>query len=334
LIGLPISIAGNDIRVSASIGIAIYGADSPSPESLLTHADVALYRAKSEGRGTYRFFTEAMDIEVHARFTLVAELRSAIASGQLFLLYQPQVDGTTGAIIGVEALVRWQHPRRGVLAPMEFIPVAEKSGLIIPLGQWVLHDACRQMKEWLDGGIAPPLVAVNVSAVQFKTPLELEGQINSVLEKSRVPPESLELELTETVLMEVSRQHNDALLRLRQKGMRIAIDDFGTGYSSLDYLRRFPVDRIKIAQLFVSDLGTGSGSNVIVRASIALAQELKLEAIMEGVETAEQLRLISSWGCRQVQGYYFSRPVNATDMTALLQAGKIVPADRAAAPIG
>ncbi len=326
VISEPVVIEGHEIHAGASVGIAVYGAESQDAESLLSHADVALYRAKSEGRGTYRFFTDAMDIEVRKRVTLGAELREAIASGQFFLVYQPQVYADTGQILGVEALVRWNHPTRGVVSPAEFIPAAEKSGLIEALGSWVLRDACRQMKEWLDAGIAPPQIGVNVSGQQFKAPLELENNIVAILAETGLPPHLLEIELTESVLMEASREHNDVLLRLRKMGVRIAIDDFGTGYSSLDYLARFPVDRIKIAQNFMLEFDTISGNNAaIVKAAIGLAQDLNLDVVVEGVQTAEQLKLIKSWGCQNVQGYYFSRPLPVGDMTAAFRTGKILP---------
>jgi EAL domain-containing protein (putative c-di-GMP-specific phosphodiesterase class I) len=293
-------------------------------ETLLSHADVALYRAKAEGRGTYRFFTDAMDAEVRSRVTMASELREAIAMEELFLLYQPQAEIETGRIVGLEALVRWRHPTKGIIGPSEFIPVAEKSGLIVPLGQWAMREACRQSKQWLDAGIAPPSVAVNLSGLQFKTALELERTIAAILVETGVPPRLLELELTESVLMDASRQHNDVLIRLRQTGLRIAIDDFGTGYSSLDYLRRFPVDRIKIAQLFVNDLGAPENT-AIVMAAIGLARALGIEVIVEGVETAEQLALLKAWGCRYVQGYYYSKPLPASEAALLLRVGKTAP---------
>ena len=319
----PFSIQGNDIRTGASLGISVFGPEEPDAETLLSHADVALYRAKSEGRGAYRFFTDSMDAEVRTRVGLTTELREAIAAGQLFLLYQPKVDTETGRITGVEALARWRHPERGVLGPDIFIPIAEKSGLIVALGHWALLEACRQAKEWLDAGLAPVGVAVNLSAVQVKRPLELEGDIAAILAKTGLPSEMLELELTETVLMEASREHNDFLLRLRQRGIKLAIDDFGTGYSSLDYLRRFPVDRIKIAQTFVRQIVTVAGSAAIVKATIGLARELGIAVIAEGVATEGELALLRSWGCREVQGFYFARPLLPEDLAPLLRCGTI-----------
>jgi EAL domain-containing protein (putative c-di-GMP-specific phosphodiesterase class I) len=255
-----------------------------------------------------------------------AELREALTLQQLFLLYQPQVEIETGRIVGVEALVRWRHPKRGVIAPEEFIPTAEKSGLVVALGQWVMREVCRQTRQWLDAGIAPSSVAFNLSGAQFTTTFKLENDIAAILEETGVPPQCLELELTESVLMDAILEHNDVLIRLRQMGLRIAIDDFGTGYSSLDYLRRFPVNRIKIAQTFVRDLETVENT-AIVRASLGLARALGIEMIVEGVETLAQLELLRSWDCRYVQGYYFSKPLSASEATLLLRVGKICKSD-------
>jgi diguanylate cyclase (GGDEF)-like protein/PAS domain S-box-containing protein len=324
-IGETFLIEGNEIRSSTTIGISVYGANSPDAEAMLAHADVALYRAKSEGRGIYRYFTDAMDTEVRARVSMDRELREAIASDQLFLLYQPQVDIDTGRIVGLEVLVRWHHPTQGVLGPSKFIPAAERNGLIVPLGRWVMREACRQFKLWLDAGIAPPLIAVNLSGIQFKNAAELENDIASILAASGLPARILELELTESVLMEASREHSDLLLRLRKGGHRIAIDDFGSGYSSLNYLRRFPVDRMKIGQSFVADIGVVSGDDAIVRVAIGLARELDIEVVLVGVETTAQLALLKAWGARIVQGYYFARPLPVAEVTALLRVGKITP---------
>jgi diguanylate cyclase (GGDEF)-like protein/PAS domain S-box-containing protein len=319
----PFLIQGSEIRTSATIGIAIFGPDFPDAETLLARADVALYRGKSEGRGTYRFFTDYMRTEVFARVQLSGELREAITGNQLYLLYQPQVDIETGCIVGLEALVRWHHPTRKDLDPDEFIGGAEADGLIVPLGHWVLREACRQTREWSDAGIVPPAVAINLSGIQLKTPRILEDDIEATLAEFDLPASRLELELTESVLMQASREHNDVLLRFRKKGHCIAIDDFGSGYSSLDYLRRYPVDRIKIDQSFIKDIGKASGSDAIVRAALALARELGIETIVEGVETAEQLELLRAWGARIVQGYYFFRPLPAAEAASLLRVGKV-----------
>jgi diguanylate cyclase (GGDEF)-like protein len=324
-IATPFLIDGNDIHTGASIGIDLYGPESVDAEALLSHADVALYRAKSEGRGGFRFFTDAMDAEVRTRVALGTELREAIDSNQLFLVYQPQVSIETGRINGLEALVRWRHPRRGILGPGSFVPVAEKIGIVAKLGHWVLWAACRQAEAWLAAGIAPVRIAVNLSALEFKTPLELEKDVVAALAATGLPPRLLELELTETVMMEASREHSDVLGRLRQLGITIAIDDFGTGYSSLDYLSRFPVDRIKIAQNFVRNLETTPRNAAIVKATLGLARELSIAVIAEGVETEKQLELLRGWGCGEAQGFYFAKPLAEEDVTAMLRAGRTGP---------
>ncbi|MDY6982313.1 MAG: EAL domain-containing protein, partial [Pseudomonadota bacterium] len=324
-IAAPFFIDGNEIRSGTSVGIAMFDVGA-EPERLLAQADVALYRAKAEGRGTFRYFTEAMDQEVHTRVRMGAELREAMASGQLFLVYQPQVEVDSGRIVGMEALVRWRHPERGLISPAEFIPIAEKTGLIIAVGQWVLREACRQARAWLDAGVPETLVAVNLSGLQFKSPHELESQVYELLAAHGLAPANLELELTESMLMDASQEHNDVLLRLRARGLRLAIDDFGTGYSSLNYLRRFPVDRIKIAQNFIAELTSNNGDAAIVKAALSLARELHLPAIVEGVETCEQLALLKEWGCREVQGYYYARPLPPDEAAALLRVGLLVPA--------
>jgi diguanylate cyclase (GGDEF)-like protein len=324
--GEPYRIGDNTIRTGTSIGIAAYGPHAADAETLLSEADLALYRAKSEGRGSFRFFTEDMDQEVRSSVTIAGELREAIAQDQLLLMYRPQIEVVSGRILGLEALVRWQHPARGLLGPGHFIRAAERSGLIIALGHWVLRATCRQVKQWVDEGIAPPSTAVNLSALQFKAPLELEADINAVLAEVGLPCRFLELELTETALMETSREHNDVLQRMQQSGIKLAIDDFGTGYSSLDYLRRFPVERLKIAQNFIARIAECRGDAAIVKAAIGLARELNIAVIAEGVETRAQLELLRSWGCEQVQGYLFSKPLPAEQVTRLLRNGLPLPA--------
>jgi diguanylate cyclase (GGDEF)-like protein/PAS domain S-box-containing protein len=320
----PFLLDGNQIQSGVSIGVATYEPNAPDAEALLAHADVVLYRAKSEGRHTYRFFTAAMDAEVRKRVALTSELQAGIVAGQLFLAYQPQVDMETSRLVGLEALVRWNHPTRGVLLPGEFLPAAERSGLIVMLGNWVLRSACRQARQWLETGVALPPVAVNVSALQFKAPRELENEIETVLAETGLPPGSLEIEMTETALMGTSSGLDNVVERLRARGLRIALDDFGTGYSSLLYLRRFPVDRIKIAQEFVKAIGIEPNDTAIVKAAIGLARELGIGVIAEGVETADQLRLLHEWGCRQAQGFYFAAPMPAEDVLPLLRSGSVM----------
>jgi diguanylate cyclase (GGDEF)-like protein/PAS domain S-box-containing protein len=320
-IAVPWVINGNHIRAEASIGLDLFSPKAEDPETLLSHADIALYRAKSEGRGTYRFFTASMDRDAHARVRLGGELREALEAGQLFVLYQPQVAAATGRIIGLEALVRWRHPTRGVLVPGHFIPVAEATGMIGALGHFVLWEACRQARAWIDAGLPPTRVSVNVSALQFKTALALEADIGAALHATGLPPHLLELELTETVLMDASRDHNDTLRRLRERGVKFSIDDFGTGYSSLDYLRRYPVDYIKIPQSFIKHIETEPGDASVVRAIIGLARVLRIKVIAEGIVTRSQLELLQSWGCSEMQGFYFAHPLPADDITGLLQSG-------------
>lgn len=322
-LALPFHVEGSEIHTGASIGIATYDKDSSDGEALLSHADVALYRAKSEGRGGYRFFTEAMDNEVKSRVKLGSELREAIDGDQLFLMFQPQVAIRSGRITGVEALVRWKHPQRGVLGPDSFIPLAEQIGVITPLGHWVLWAACRQAKVWLDAGIKPVRTAVNVSALQFKAPMALEADVTAALDQTGLPPHLLELEITESVLMGVTREHSDVLQRLRATGITIAIDDFGTGYSSLEYLRRFAPDRIKIAQVFVTNLETHPDDAMIIRATIGLARDLGIDVIAEGVATDAQAKLIAGWGGKEAQGFLFAQPLTADEATAALRAGSI-----------
>lgn len=324
IMATPFLLGDNQIQSGVSIGIATYEPDAPDAEALLAHADVALYRAKSEGRHTYRFFTAAMDAEVRNRVALTSELQAGIAAGQLSLEYQPQVDMETSRLVGLEALVRWNHPTRGVLLPGEFLPAAERSGLIVMLGNWVLRAACQQARQWLEAGVALPPLAINVSALQFKAPRELEKEIEAALTETGLPPESLEIEMTETALIGTSSAHDNVVERLRGRGLRIAIDDFGTGYSSLLYLRRFPVDRIKIAQEFVKDIGIEPNDTAIVKAAIGLARELGIGVLAEGVETPDQVRLLHKWGCRQAQGFYFAAPMAAEDVLPLLRSGSVM----------
>jgi diguanylate cyclase (GGDEF)-like protein/PAS domain S-box-containing protein len=324
LLRQPFDIAGNTIRTGASIGISLYGPDASEPETILANADMALYRAKAEGRATYSFFTDAIDREVRSRVALAADLRDGMAAGQLLLVYQPQVLAANGRLTGVEALVRWRHPTRGLVPPNVFIPIAEKSGLIHALGRWVLQEACRQGRVWVDAGIAPPRIAVNFSALQFRAPRELEKDIAAALAEARLPPSMLEIEITESALMAATREHSDLLQRLRARGHTVAIDDFGTGYSSLLYLHRFPVDRLKIAQDFVRDIVHDNGDAAITRVAIGLARELGLAVIAEGVETADQLGRLMAWGCPEIQGYLASRPVEPEQLAPLLSARRAI----------
>src|ERR1700719_2956448 len=319
----PFEIEGHEVRITASIGISPFSAYVDGPAAMMMQADLALYRAKGDGRNCFRFHTGELDQEVDLRVTLAEELRLAIGGTELKLYYQPLVEINSGRIVGLEALVRWNHPTRGLIMPSIFIPIAERTGAIVPLGHWVFEEACRQLKRWHDQGIAPQVLAVNVSGVQFKRASELEVDIAASLARWDILPGSIEVELTETVLMEMTQRHGDALERLRKLGVRIAIDDFGTGYSSLKYLTIYPVNRLKIAQELVFRVTTDARNATVVRAAIRLAQELGIEVIAEGLETEAQAEFLISAGCPYAQGYYFSRPVNAGRTTELLQQGKI-----------
>jgi EAL domain-containing protein (putative c-di-GMP-specific phosphodiesterase class I) len=262
-----------------------------------------------------------MDRDVHQRVMLSGELREALGRNELFLVYQPQVDAESGRITGVEALVRWRHPTRGLLVPENFLPVAESTGLIGLLGHFVLWTACRQAKAWMNAGLPPVRISVNVSALQFKAALALETDIIGALNETGLPPNLLELELTESVLMGASHEHNDVLHRLRQLGVKLSIDNFGTGSSSLDYLRRFPVDHIKISRSFIKNVETEASDASIVRAILGLARVLRISVLAAGVATRAQLELLQSWGCSEMQGFYFAHPLPAEEVTDLLQSG-------------
>jgi diguanylate cyclase (GGDEF)-like protein len=319
----PFEIEGHEVRITASIGISPYSAGVEGPAAMMIQADLALYRAKGDGRNCFRFHTGELDQEVHLRVTLAEELRLAIGGPEFELHYQPLVEINSGRIVGLEALARWKHPTRGHIMPSIFIPIAERTGAIVPLGNWVFEESCRQLKRWRDQGIAPDILAVNVSGVQFKRASDLPLEIAATLARWGIKPGNIEVEVTETVLMEITKKHGDTFDRLGQLGVRIAIDDFGTGYSSLKYLTIYPVNRLKIAQELVFRVTTDSRNATVVRAAIRLAKELGIEVIAEGVETEAQAKFLLSAGCAYAQGYYFSRPVNAERATELLRHGKI-----------
>jgi diguanylate cyclase (GGDEF)-like protein len=326
-LGNPYFIEGNEVCVTASIGISHSSSALEGPDVAMMQADLALYRAKEDGRNCFRFHNMQLDQQVRMRVKMADELRVAIGSRQLELYYQPQVDIRSGRIVGLEALVRWNHPKHGLIAPSLFIPIAEKTGSIITLGKWVFDEACRQLKVWQDEGIAPALVAVNLSAIQCKRS-DLEQDIAESLKRWGIKPAKMEVELTESVLMEATHEHSGIVERIRKLGLNVAIDDFGTGYSSLNYLTKYPVDRLKIAQELVFAVTTDSRHATVVRTAIRLAQELDIEVIAEGVETAEQARFLVSAGCKFAQGYHFSRPVTAERVTTLLRQGLMRPAEK------
>ena len=309
----PFEIDGNIVHVGVSIGIAVAPADGDTHEELLRHADLALYRAKADGRGCYLAFEMDMDTALQARRTLEHDLRIALSEGQFELAYQPQVRVQDDHIIGFEALLRWRHPLRGVIPPGNFIPLAEESGLIVPIGDWVLREACREATRWP----ADISIAVNVSAVQLRGPA-LYHSVIEALQASGLPPGRLELEVTETAMLNDSKAALDVMHRLRALGVRIAMDDFGTGYSSLNYLQSFPFDRIKIDRSFVQSLGHDGKSLAIVRAVVGLGSSLGVAVTAEGVENIEQLETLAAENCGELQGFFYSRPITPEAVMHLL----------------
>ncbi|HEY0444201.1 MAG TPA: EAL domain-containing protein, partial [Candidatus Limnocylindrales bacterium] len=280
----------------------------------------AMYQAKEDGRQGYRFFKPEMNVRAVERQSIEEHLRRALERRELSLHYQPKIDIPTGAITGAEALIRWTHPERGSVPPIQFIPIAEDSALIVPIGRWVLREACMQARAWLDAGLPARTMAVNVSAVELRDKQFLP-RLFGIIDETRMDPHFLELELTETVLMKEAESAALILREVRERGINVAIDDFGTGYSSLSYLRKFPIDALKIDQSFVSQIGSGDDDSSIVKAILSMAQSLHLRVVAEGVETVEQLDFLRAHGCDEAQGYYFSRPVPAADFATLLVAG-------------
>lgn len=313
------TLAQQDLAVTFSIGVAMYPGDGDSFEALSMRADAAMYCAKQAGRNAYRFFTAEMQAQSSRTLQLENALSRALELKQLALVYQPQIDLHSDRIVGVEALLRWQHPILGQVSPAEFIPVAEDSGLILPIGEWVLRTAVDQLRLWQDRGVGVPLMAVNLSAVQFRH-ANLPDLITRVLQEAGVAPECLELELTEGVAMEDPVNAMEVMRRLKQRGVRMAIDDFGTGYSSLSYLKRFPADRLKIDQSFVRDITVDPDDKAIVVAIIALARSLGFRSMAEGVETPGQLAFLREQGCDEVQGYLYSRPLTPAQFETFFHA--------------
>jgi diguanylate cyclase (GGDEF)-like protein/PAS domain S-box-containing protein len=298
------------LTVTPSIGICIFPEDAADFETLLRHADIAMYRAKENGRNAFCFFTPEMNEAVCQRLELESALREALEKGEFLLHYQPQIDIASGRLVGVEALVRWQSPRLGMMPPAQFIPVAEDSGLIAPLGEFVLRTACKEARALQAAGLPPLVMAVNLSGAQFRLP-NLPSTVAAILEESGLAPEGLELELTEGVLMDDTVGATQMLQRLKTMGVRLAIDDFGTGYSSLAYLKQFPLDKLKIDRSFVADLEHDPQDQAIIRATIGLAHSLGMTVIAEGVETLAQLEQLGRDGCDEYQGYLCARPMPA-----------------------
>jgi diguanylate cyclase (GGDEF)-like protein len=313
----PFQIDGHELSMSVSIGIAMYPGNGANQHELLTNADAAMYHAKSLGRDSFCFFDASMNSHVHAQLDLTQDLRRAIDRHELILYYQPKFEAPNGPAIGVEALVRWEHPSRGLIQPDDFIPLAEKTGLIVPIGEWVLDEACRQMREWHDAGRHTWTMAVNLSPVQFGHPALIQ-MVQATLERHRLIARCLTLEITESTAMRDADASVIILQQLHEMGVRIAIDDFGTGYSSLLYLKRLPANELKIDRGFVHNLAHGSEDRAIVSAIVALGQTLDLKIVAEGVETVAQQEFLTDLGCDSLQGFLFGKPMPPAQFLAAL----------------
>ena len=329
IFSLPFTPSSQEIYVTPSMGITIYPMDGHDSDSLLKNADAAMYTAKEYGRNHFRFYTTDMNALAIERFAMEGALRRAMEREEFTLHYQPQVDIKSGRVIGVEALLRWNHPERGLVPPGEFIPLLEENNLIIPVGEWVLRTACAQCRAWQDDGLPPLRMAVNLSARQFRQD-NLVEMIDSILRETGISPKLLELELTEGLLMENIGETSMILGQLKSRGVQVAIDDFGTGYSSLSYLKRFPIDRLKIDQSFVRDIITDSNDAAIAVAVISLGRSMGLSVIAEGVETRDQLEFLGVQKCDEYQGYHFSRPVPPEEIVCLFKPGNPLLAPQAA----
>lgn len=324
-LGRPVDLEDGRVTVTASIGIALLPDDGQDAEELLRNADIALHQAKADGPGAFRFFEVGMDAELRARQAAERELREAFIDGQFELHYQPIVEAAARRVVGLEVLLRWRHPTRGLVPPAEFIPLAEATGLMVPLGRWVLRTACAQAAGWPNVRLS-----VNLTEGEFHDP-DLIGQVRGVLGETGLPPARLELEITETALLGEPKAAFARLEELKELGVRVAVDDFGTAYSSLTYLQRFAFDKIKIDRAFVEGLERGPKDQAMVQAIISLAENLGLLTCAEGVETADQTALLRKQGCVELQGYYFSRPLEAGEIEALLRANAAADADEEAA---
>jgi diguanylate cyclase (GGDEF)-like protein/PAS domain S-box-containing protein len=314
----PFNVEGNMFSLTVSMGVSIYPNDGEDAETLIKNADIAMYAAKDEGRNNFQLYNASMNENITKRLRLENKLRKALANEEFLLHYQPQVDSTSGKVNGVEALVRWQDPEEGLISPGEFIPVAEDTRLIVPIGEWVLREACTQNRMWQDNGLKQVTMAVNISTYQF-TQKDFVGTVERVLQETDLNPMYLELELTESIIMEDIETTIERLHALKAMGIRLSIDDFGTGYSSLEYLKRMPIDMLKIAQTFVRDITVDPSDYAIARATIQLAKSLELEFIAEGVETREHLKLLNDLQCTRIQGYLYSRPLPSHEIEKYLK---------------
>ena len=315
----PFGLDDHEVLTSTSIGITLYPSDATDADQLLKNADLAMFRSKAEGRNNYHFYVAEMDAEVQARKIVERDMRLALGSDQLQLHYQPLVELSSGRIVGCEALLRWNHPTRGWVPPAEFIPIVERTDLIAPLGRWILHRACLQGREWLNSGLEPMKIAVNLSPAQFKQTQSIVAMVAEIIDQTGVEPEMLQLEITEGIAMQNVDATIDVLQELRAMGVVISIDDFGTGYSSLNYLKRFPVDKLKIDRSFVVDIGLHPDNAAVVEAIVNLGHSLGTRVNVEGVETREQLDFLLSHNVDEAQGYYFSKAVPGDDFAALVR---------------
>ena len=327
----PVALDGREVVVHCSIGIALYPDDGETVETLMANADNAMYQAKKPGRPPICFFTAEMNAQVHERLQLEQALNRVLARGELQLAFQPIFRARDGAYVGAEVLLRWRHPERGFISPAAFIPLAESTGQIVAIGEWVLRESGRQLRRWLDAGLAPGYMAVNISRVQLRD--DLEQLIRDVLDDNELPPLALELEITENILLDDHQQINAVLGRLHAQGLRFSLDDFGTGYSSLSYLRRFSFDTLKIDRSFVAPLCEDADAAALVRAIVAMAHSLALRVVAEGVETPAQLEFLRGLGCDYLQGYLLSHPLDADRFTALLTGLVREPAPWASSPL-
>jgi diguanylate cyclase (GGDEF)-like protein len=313
----PYHVSGQELYLTCSVGISIFPADGEEMEVILQDAGVAMHHAKQQGKNSCHFYSHGLNAHSRRRLAVENDLRKALERGEMRLFYQPKFDVQSGRLSGAEALLRWQHPERGLVGPQDFIPIAEESGLIVALGDWVLQDACRQIKAWQSAGFTTPRVSVNVSSHQFRQH-RLAETVQRALDMNGVDPQYLTLEITESVIMENAQQNLNELSQIKATGVKLSIDDFGTGYSSLNYLMRFPLDELKIDRSFIESIGEEGNNGLLVVAVIAIARSLGLNVVAEGVETAPQLAFLKAQGCNECQGFLLGRPVSADEFSTML----------------